>query len=61
MEPQRKDQLADPLIDEVGERRRQLLEEHDNDLRRLLETIRREQAKHPEKVIDLRRRKIPGG
>jgi len=41
----------DPLIDEVRERRRRLLEEHDNDLSKLFETVRKIQAEHPEKII----------
>lgn len=41
----------DPLIDEVRERRRTLLDEHDNDLAKLFETIRKMQNEHPEKMI----------
>lgn len=47
----------DPLIDEVRERRRKLLDEHDNDLAKLFETIRKIQDEHPEKMI----RKTAGG
>ncbi len=47
----------DPLIDDVRERRRQVLADHDNDLRKLLETIRRRQAARPEQYSDLRKRK----
>ncbi len=46
---------ADPLIDEVRQRRRELFAEHGNDLRRLGQAIQRLQAKHPEKVVDPRR------
>lgn len=52
-----KDEFTDPLIDEVRERRRQVFAEHDNDFRKLLETIKRRQAENPEKVQDLRKRK----
>ncbi len=48
--------LADPLIDEVRERRRQLWDECNHDFNKLLELIQRLQAEHPEKVVD--RRKI---
>ena len=41
----------DPLIDEVRERRRKLLEEHGYDLSRLFETVRKIQAEHPEKIM----------
>ena len=47
----------DPLIDEVREWRRQLLEEHGGDLRRLLKTIQEQQSQNPEKVFDRRKKK----
>lgn len=40
----------DPLIDEVRQRRQELLAECDNDLQKLYEAIRRRQDEHPEKV-----------
>ncbi len=46
----REDRLADPLIDEVRERRRRLFAEHGSDLQRLCEAIRRLEDEHPEKV-----------
>lgn len=46
----------DPLIDEVRERRRQLLASYDNDLSKLFEALRRAEAQHPEKLVDLRKR-----
>ncbi len=49
----------DPLIDEVRQRRRDLLADHDNDPQRLLEAIRQLQSKHPEKVIDPRLSRVP--
>ena len=52
---------SDPLIDEVRERRRQLFARCDNDLRKLLAVIQQEQAEHPEKVTDRRKRKIQIG
>ena len=48
----------DPLIDEVRERRRELFAQHSNDLQKLFEAIQRLQAKHPEKVVDLRKRPL---
>jgi hypothetical protein len=47
----------DPLIDEVRQRRRELLAAHGDDLQRLGEAIRRREAEHPEKMVDRRRRK----
>ncbi len=46
----------DPLIDEVRQRRRDLLARYDNDLNKLFEAIQRLQAEHPEKMVDHRRR-----
>jgi hypothetical protein len=51
---------GDPLIDEVRERRRELLETYGSDLQKLYEAIRRLQAEHPEKLRDLRKR-LPTG
>jgi hypothetical protein len=48
---------ADPLIDEVRERRRLLLARHGDDLEKLHEAILALQAKHPEKVVDRRKRR----
>lgn len=50
---------SDPLIDEVRQRRRELLAKYDNDLGKLFEAARKLQAEHPEKVRDHRRHK-PG-
>ena len=46
---------ADPLIDEVRQRRRELLAHYDNDLGKLLAAVRQCQAEHPERVVDRRR------
>ena len=46
----------DPLIDEVRQRRREMMEEYDNDLSKLFEEIQRRQAEHPEKLVDRRKR-----
>jgi hypothetical protein len=51
---------ADPLIDEVRARRRELREEDGSDLDALFETINRLQREHPERVAD-RRRRSPAG
>jgi hypothetical protein len=48
---------SDPLIDEVRQRRRELLAKYDNDLDKLFEAIRELQAEHPEKIRDHRRHK----
>jgi hypothetical protein len=60
MTEQRND-YPDPLIDEVRQRRRELFAECGYDLNKLFELIRKIQAEHPEKVIDLRkkRREVP--
>ena len=50
----------DPLVDEVRERRRQLLADYGNDLPRYFEAIQRLQAQHPEKVVDPRKRQSMG-
>ena len=51
----------DPLIDEVRERRRQLWAQHDNDINKVYEAIKRLQEQHPEKLVDPRkaRRSVP--
>ena len=48
---------ADPLIDEVRQRRRELYASCDNDLNKLAEAIRRVEAEHPEKLKDPRAEK----
>ena len=48
-------QYADPLIDEVRQRRRELFAACGNDLNKLFELIQRIQARHPEKLTDLRK------
>jgi hypothetical protein len=48
----------DPLIDEVRQRRRELLAEYGNDLGKLFEAIQKIEAEHPEKVLDPRKRKL---
>ena len=48
---------ADPLIDEVRQRRRELFASCDNDLNKLAEAIRRVEAEHPEKLKDPRAEK----
>jgi hypothetical protein len=45
---------TDALIDEVRERRRQLLASCDNDLSKLAERIRRLEGDHPERIADPR-------
>lgn len=41
----------DPLLDEVREMRRQLIERFDGDLDRLAEYLREIERRHPERVI----------
>jgi len=48
---------TDPLIDEVRQRRRELLAQYDNDLGKLFEAIRKIQSEHLERVRDHRRHK----
>ena len=47
----------DFLIEEVRERRRQVLAEHGNDLKKLVEAIQRDQAKEPERYVNLKKLK----
>jgi hypothetical protein len=49
----------DPLIDDVRQRRRDLLAKYDNDLEKLHEAIKRCQDEHPEKMVDLARQRSP--
>ena len=56
MTPQ-EDTHADPLIDEVRQRRRELFSDCDNDLDKLRKAIEKLQAEHPEKVVDRRKLK----
>jgi len=46
----------DVLIEEVRERRRQVLADHGFDLTRLLETIQRRQLEQPRMYVDRRER-----
>ena len=46
--------LTDPLIEDVRQRRRDLLASCGNDLEALAELIRRCEAEHPERVADPR-------
>jgi len=48
---------SDPLIDEVRQRRREMMQEYDNDLNKLFEEFQRRQAEHPEKYVDPRAEK----
>ncbi len=48
---EKKEQLDDPLIDEVRERRRQLSSRYDNDLLELFKAIQELQKKHPQIVL----------
>lgn len=45
---------SDPLIDEVRQRRREMMQEHGNDLRKLFDAIQRRQAEHPQSYADRR-------
>ena len=47
--------LADPLIDEVRERRRELFEQYGNDPKKLLAALKALQDEHLERVVDRRR------
>lgn len=57
---------SDPLIEEVRQRRRELLAKYDNDLQKLYEAIKHRQDEHPERIADLpkqqtrARREVPG-
>ena len=50
---------SDPLIDDVRQRRQELLWRHGNDLTELFNAIRALQAQHPDKVVNLRRIRHP--
>jgi hypothetical protein len=50
---------ADPLIDEVRQRRRELYAGYGNDLRKLGEAIRQRQAQHPGLLVDHRQSSPP--
>lgn len=52
----KKEQLDDPLIDEVRERRRKLSSKYGNDLQELFEAIRELQKNHPQIVLKPQRR-----
>lgn len=47
---------ADPLIDEIRQRRREIAAEFDFDVKKLFEELQRRQAEHPERVVDPRTR-----
>ena len=52
MEPdQRPEPYDDPLIDEVRQRRKDLLADYDNDLDKFFAALRKMQDEHPEKII----------
>ena len=46
---------GDALIDEVRQRRRDLLAAYDNDLEKLFAAMQEVQSQHPEKLVDRRR------
>ncbi len=52
----KKEQLDDPLIDEVRERRRQLSSRYGNDLQELFKAIRELQKEHPRIVLKPQRK-----
>ncbi len=58
---QKEEKFADPLIDEVRERRRRLLARHGGDLQKLYEELRRLQEEHPEKVVDRKKKRSRSG
>ena len=47
----------DWIVDDVRRARAAVLRKHGGSLRRLCASLRAEQAKHPERVVNLRRRK----
>lgn len=52
MEPERRSEpYEDPLIDEVRQRRKDLLADYDNDLDKFFEAIRKMQEEQPERII----------
>jgi hypothetical protein len=51
----REDRVEDPLVDEVRQRRVQLLGSFDNQLEKLCAELVRRQAEHSERIVDLRR------
>lgn len=51
--------VADALIDEVRQRRRDLLAACENDLTKLAELIRRRESEHPARVADPRNERSP--
>ena len=51
--------LVDVLIDEVRQRRRDLLTSCGNDLDALVQLIRQQEAEHPERVADPRATRKP--
>ena len=46
---------ADPLVEEVRQRRHDLLARYGNDLEQLFKAIQQLQSEHPEKLVDPRR------
>ncbi|MBM3333851.1 hypothetical protein FJY63_04245 [Candidatus Sumerlaeota bacterium] len=43
--------MEDPIVEEIRSIRRQIEEEHGNDMDRLLEHVYEEQRKHPERFV----------
>ena len=41
----------DPIVDEVHQIRREIMQEHDNDLHKLFESLRERQAKSGRKLV----------
>jgi hypothetical protein len=48
---QEREPYADPLIDEVRQRRQDLLARYDYDLKKFFDAVRKLQAQHPEKIV----------
>jgi len=47
----------DEIITEVRRVREEVVQQHDGDLHALCEHLRKEQAEHPERIVDLSRLK----
>lgn len=43
--------MKDPIVEEIRNARRQIEEEFDNDIDKLLEHVYEEQRKHPERFV----------
>jgi len=47
----------DPLVEEIRKRRRELMAEYDNDLSKLIDSIKKNRKKYPDRLVSVKKKK----